>query len=165
MYSGSFAWRTLSGSLRSPAPPKGGAFCALHCRTRHDLEWPPLRSGHVQRKDYFKFSHLSRSAERDRCFFHRRGRSRELHLQCLRGCCPNSPSRLRRQPPLRWGLWHGGKASGSTAKCPAAPEAPSQRELSNPQGLTEGVNPGPFRLSRKVCGRTKSSPFGGAGTP
>ena len=27
MYSGSFAWGTLSGSLRSPVPPKGEAFC------------------------------------------------------------------------------------------------------------------------------------------
>ena len=69
-------------ALLDASSPEGGAFCAL-CRARHDFEWPPLRSGHVQRKDYFKFSRLSHSAERDRRFFHRRGRSRELHLQRL----------------------------------------------------------------------------------
>ena len=47
----------------------------------------------------------------------------------------NSPSRLRRQPPLRWGLWHNGKVSGSTAKLPVSPEAPSQRELAKPSGF------------------------------
>ena len=33
--------------------------------------------------------------------------------QRLRGYLPELPqSRYARQPPLRWGLWHGGKASG-----------------------------------------------------
>ena len=68
---------------RCQLPRRGSFLCSLPCRARHDFEWPPLRSGHVQRKDYFKFSRLSHSAERDRRFFHRRGRSRELHLQRL----------------------------------------------------------------------------------
>ena len=98
---------------------------------------------------------------------------------CLRGYCLNSPSlAFARQPPLRWGLWHGGKASGATAKCPAAPEAPSPRELSNPQSLTEGVNPGTVPLPScrfaaihlpqgdgfsgkgKLCGSAKGVPLG-----
>ena len=33
----------------------------------------------------------------------------------------NSPSLLRRQPPLGWGPWHRGKVSGQTAKS-AVPE-------------------------------------------
>ena len=69
--------------LDASSPRRGSFLCSLPCRARYDFEWPPLRSGHVQRKDYFKFSRLSHSAERDRRFFHRRGRSRELHLQRL----------------------------------------------------------------------------------
>ena len=45
------------------------------------------------------------------------------------------PSRLRRQPPLGWGLWHGGKVSGSGTKFADTPEAPSPRELSKPSGF------------------------------
>ena len=56
--------------------------------------------------------------------------------QRLRGYLPELPqSRYARQPPLRWGLWHGGKASGSSAKLAGAPEAPSQRELAKPIGF------------------------------
>ena len=56
--------------------------------------------------------------------------------QRLRGFLPKLPqSRYARQPPLRWGLWHGGKASGSSAKLAGAPEAPSQRELEKPIGF------------------------------
>ena len=75
---------SLSSTARCARSPARGSFlCPLPCRARHDFEWPPLRSGHVQRNFYFKFSRLSRSAERDRRFFHRWGRSRKLHLQCL----------------------------------------------------------------------------------
>ena len=72
--------------------------------------------------------------------------------QRLRGYLPELPqSRYARQIPffvaarhllpagrsraLRWGLWHGGKASGSSAKLAGAPEAPSQRELAKPIGF------------------------------
>ncbi len=56
--------------------------------------------------------------------------------QRLRRYLPELPqSRYARQPPLRWGLWHGGKASGSSAKLAGAPEAPSQRELAKPIGF------------------------------
>ena len=56
--------------------------------------------------------------------------------QRLRGQLPELPqSRYARQPPLRWGLWHSGKASGSSAKFAGAPEAPSQRELAKPIGF------------------------------
>ena len=48
---------------------------------------------------------------------------------------PQSAPVGRSQPPLRWGLWHGGKASGSSAKFAGAPEAPSQRELAKPIGF------------------------------
>ena len=51
------------------------------------------------------------------------------------GICRYSPSRLRRQPPLGWGLWHGGKVSSSGTKFADTPEAPSPRELSKPSGF------------------------------
>ena len=41
----------------------------------------------------------------------------------------------RCQPPLRWGLWHNGTVSGSSAKFAGAPEAPSPRELAKPSGF------------------------------
>ena len=92
----------------------------------------------------------------------------------------NSPSLLRRQPPLGWGPWHRGKVSGQTSKSavpertvtlsvtayavPAPPKegafghlpvsankAPPSGELANPQGLTERVKPLPFFQSLRPC--------------
>ena len=73
------------------------------------------------------------------------------YLIFTRGHLRILPSRLRRQipflslrdifprsggsRPLGWGLWHGGKVSGSGTKFADTPEAPSPRELSKPSGF------------------------------
>ena len=51
--------------------------------------------------------------------------TKRREIRPLRRSRENSPSRLRRQPPLRWGLWHNGEVPGVSAKLPGAPEAPS----------------------------------------
>ena len=100
---------------RYQLPRRGSFLCSLPCRAQHDFEWPPLRSGHVQRKDYFKFSRLLHSAERDRRFFHRRGRSRELHLQRL------LPAEVRRCPRRPLGGAGTAQAVTEGVCCPTSP--------------------------------------------
>ena len=56
---------------------------------------------------------------------------------CAEKVCGKTPPviAMRCQPPLRWGLWHNGTVSGSSAKFAGAPEAPSSRELAKPSGF------------------------------
>ena len=54
----------------------------FRCRGEEDdLKWLPLRSSHVQRKNYFKFRNSGKSADFPELPFHGRGRGGKRHLQ------------------------------------------------------------------------------------
>ena len=46
----------------------------------NDLEMAPLRSGHIQRKFYFIVCSSEKSADFSELLFHKRGRSKKMHL-------------------------------------------------------------------------------------
>ena len=60
-----------------------GSFCQ-----QDDLECPPFHSGHIQRKNYFKFRAIGTPAGVPIAHFHRRGRRGKQYLQrrFLRKC-------------------------------------------------------------------------------
>ena len=65
----------------------------------------------------------------------------------------------RCQPPLGWGLWHGGKVSGSSAKQLAPGDTPSViacGDATFPKGTA-------FGGGDKVFGIVQRRPLGGAG--
>ena len=101
-------------ALLDASSPEGGAFCAL-CRARHDFEWPPLRSGHIQRKIILYFASVALCGARQ-TLFHGWGRSsRKLHLQRL---LPTEARRCPRRP-----LGGAGTAQAVTEGvcCPTSP--------------------------------------------
>ena len=71
---------------------------------------------------------------------------------CRKSVCGKTPPVIatRCQPPLRWGLWHNGTVSGSSAKFAGAPEAPSPRELAKPSGFDCGSSANK-KLSRRAA--------------
>ncbi|MDU8690771.1 hypothetical protein RX411_05630 [Faecalibacterium prausnitzii] len=56
------------------------------------LEWPPLRSGHIQRKNYFYICKLEKSADFSNLLFHGRGRNGKRHLLALAPCGSIAPA-------------------------------------------------------------------------
>ena len=102
-------------ALLDASSPEGGAFCALS-PAGHGTILNGLRCAlAIFSGKSFYISRLSRSAERDRRFFHGWGRSRKLHLQCL---LPTEARRCPRRP-----LGGAGTAQAVTEGvcCPTSP--------------------------------------------
>ena len=104
---------------------------------RDDFECAPLRSAHIQRNDYFYFAFVALCGALQTLFSQEgslpEAAGANLTVLALSVFAPQIHLSQRERP------WHGGTVPGSSAKCPFAPEASSQRELAKPTALPEGV--------------------------
>ena len=115
----------------------------FRCRGRDDLKWLPLRSSHIQRKNYFKFRNSGKSADFPELPFHGRGRNGKRHLQRRflrkRGAGVSvlalSVFALQIHLSQRERPWHSGKVSGIAIRRPLGGAGCERSEQ------TEGVSP------------------------
>ena len=123
----------------------GGAEKAVCCFSadsllgkQNDLKCPPLRSGHHQRKNYFKFRDIGTPAGVPISHFHERGICEAKTERVFPRL--NSPSlAFARQPPLGWGLWHGALFPTKVQSVRVRQRLPPRGSWQNRQVLTEGV--------------------------
>ena len=154
-------------ALLDARSPEGGAFCVLS-PAGHGTILNGLRCAlAIFSGKSFYISRLSRSAERDRRFFHGWGRSRKLHLQRL---LPTEARRCGRMPlPSAHGVRSHLPQGDGFERCR---KAVPQRKRARPLRHRYAMPPLPkgealawrqsFRHNRKACGHAKSSPFRGS---
>ena len=122
-------WKT-----KAAAPHRAAAFVVV----LDDFECPPRCSGHIQRKNYFKFRVSEKSADFSETHFHEGGREGERQMPrypfrlaaSRQATFPKGTAELPQSKPdgFASSLWEG--AFGMAGKSPVLPRAPSQRGLS-----------------------------------
>ena len=117
---------------------------------QNDLKCPPLRSGHHQRKNYFKFRDIGTPAGVPISHFHERGRSGRRHLQRRflrkRGAAEKASANLQQTEPSQSSLRDASSPEGGAfMNLPVgANKAPPSGELdaTSGSGLRGFIRPG-----------------------